>query len=370
MRIPLVHIGSVLVCAGAGLCVFLVLLNRCLILRPDSRLKALIILLSFALITGSSIAIGLWLPGRPWVFAPVVVLCLIVAGEARRAFIRRSCAGSAPVDTTPHAVSLSSPVTTTDLVCHRYQVACPNWQGRPFRVVHLTDLHVHPGLPTEHYQRVLDVAEQTEPDLAVVTGDFVTGLDSLPTLRQVLRPIGRAGSFAVLGNHDYWADPGAVGAVVRESGLRLLANDSASIAIDGHEVVITGYDYPWGTEERSVPSQEEGALHLVLSHTPDNIYRIAESSADVVFSGHYHAGQIRLPLLGPIVVPSVYGRRFDHGHFVVRGTHLFVASGVGAANPPLRIYCQPDIFVVDISGASAKEGTANKAIHSDALPRA
>ena len=80
------------------------------------------------------------------------------------------------------------------------------------------DLHVHSKLPAEYYQRVLDVAEQAEPDLAVFTGDFITALDSLSKLREVLRPVGKRGDFAVLGNHEYWADAGAVGAVVKEKG--------------------------------------------------------------------------------------------------------------------------------------------------------
>jgi len=182
----------------------------------------------------------------------------------------------------------------------------------------------------------------------VFTGDFITKLDSLPKLRQILRPIGKLANLAVLGNHDYWAGPEAVRSVVRDSGLRLLTDESVPLTIGGQKLIVTGYDYPWGTNARSLPSQDGDILHLVLSHTPDNIYRIAESAADIVFSGHYHAGQIRIPLFGPIIVPSVYGRRFDHGHFVVNGTHLFVASGIGAANPPVRIYCQPDIFIVDI----------------------
>jgi hypothetical protein len=56
----------------------------------------------------------------------------------------------------------------------------------------------------------------------------------------------------------------------------------------------------------------------------------------------------RLPFLGSIVVPSLYGRRFDHGHFVVNSTHLFVSSGIGVSSPQFRLYCRPDIFVVDV----------------------
>jgi hypothetical protein len=68
----------------------------------------------------------------------------------------------------------------------------------------------------------------------------------------------------------------------------------------------------------------------------------------VVFAGHLHAGQIRLPYFGPVIVPSNYGRQFAQGHFLVRKTHLFVSAGVGAAAPPLRVWCQPEIIVVNI----------------------
>ena len=87
---------------------------------------------------------------------------------------------------------------------------------------------------------------------------------------------------------------------------------------------------------------------LVLTHTPDNIYRLNRAGASVVFAGHNHAGQIRIPLAGPVVIPSVYGRRFDHGHFTVNGTDLFVTAGIGTVGPTLRMFCRPDIFVVDI----------------------
>jgi len=56
-----------------------------------------------------------------------------------------------------------------------------------------------------------------------------------------------------------------------------------------------------------------------------------------------------------VVVPSAYGRRFDHGHFVVHGTHLFVVSGIGVIGPPFRVYCQPDIFVIDVVGVEEAE---------------
>lgn len=354
MKIPIMQIGSALLYASAGFCAFLMLLNRVLILMPDSKAKAPVILAALAAFVGIGAILGFFLARPPWVYAPLALLTLIVVGEARRSFIRRSCAGSQPVGTIPHQFALTTPVTTTDLVVHRYRLPHPKWRGAPLRIVHLTDLHVRPSIPLEYYQGVLAVAEQSEPDIAVFTGDFIASLDALPKLAEFLRPIATLETYAVLGNHDYWADADAVRKVVTASRLRLLSDETATLAAGENQIAISGYDYPWGMQEKSISPQRANMLYVVLSHTPDNIYRLSESSADIVFSGHYHAGQIRIPLVGPIVVPSVYGRRFDHGHFVVNDTHLFVASGIGSANPPVRIYCQPDIFVVDI--VEAKQG--------------
>jgi hypothetical protein len=92
---------------------------------------------------------------------------------------------------------------------------------------------------------------------------------------------------------------------------------------------------------------------LVLTHTADNVYKLSQENVDVVLAGHYHAGQIRLPGLGSLVVPSVFGRRLDHGHFLVGHTHLFVTAGVGADAPALRLYCPPDFFVIDLMNPDA-----------------
>jgi uncharacterized protein len=170
-----------------------------------------------------------------------------------------------------------------------------------------------------------------------------------------------------LGNHDYWASGDEVADAVRSAGvtwlgdrcLRLLVQNntgrtaagSPGEAISkGSPLRVCGCERPWSPQEWHAPALETGELTLWLTHTPDNIYELSGPAVAAVFAGHYHAGQIRLPGLGSVVVPSAYGRLFDHGHFVVNGTHLFVTAGVGAAVPPFRVYCQPDVFIVDIRG--------------------
>lgn len=350
MTADVTRILVVAVSVAAGGFIGLLLLNRRLMMIPDSRIKIPLILSIIAFMIGAFAAAGWFLPVMPWAGVLVLVFLLAMAGEAQRIIYRRVCAGSPPVDTIPHQVDLWRPFTTSDVVVHRYRIAIPGWRGPSFRIAHLSDLHMNRSLSTGYFREVFELARQANPDLAFLTGDFVTKGNDVPRLAKVLGPIGRRGTYAVLGNHDYWVGPGAVRDMIRQTGITLLSDESVRLPMGAGVVQITGCDHPWSGNACVVPHTEEGVLRLVLTHIPDNIYRLSSQSAQVVFAGHNHAGQARLPFLGSIIVPSVYGRRFDHGHFVVRGTHLFVTSGVGASIPAFRVYCRPDIFVVDIDG--------------------
>jgi predicted MPP superfamily phosphohydrolase len=341
-----------LVMAGCGVLVFLVVVNQRLLVVRDSRLKLPLLALVFAVLTLGGFFLALALPFPARIGLPALVLVAIALGEWRRIRIRRTCAGSPPEDTVFHDVPLLRPVTTTDLVIHRYTLSLPGWKGKPFRIVHLSDFHVHPSFDEGYYKTTLDRAEALKPDYAFFTGDYVTRSVSIPILERVMRPIGRSGDFAVLGNHDHWTDPMRITSLLAAKGIRLLVNATLGIERDGLPLHLIGCDYGGFTDIRIPPFPEAPGLKLVLCHTPDAIYELAKQGADVVFSGHNHAGQARIPWLGALIVPSRLGRRFDHGHFVVNGAHLFVSSGVGAATPPLRFYCQPDIFVVDIAGVT------------------
>ncbi|MCP4398429.1 MAG: hypothetical protein GY801_14170, partial [bacterium] len=191
--------------------------------------------------------------------------------------------------------------------------------------------------------------EERKPDLLVITGDFITKrkyLDSLPNILPRFASCCQA--FAVLGNHDYWSGADEVAEAIQASGIILVTNSWRRVQVDRQrELALCGYEHPWRDDR--IPAIPSGTLSIVLTHTPDNIYRLSEAGADLVFAGHFHAGQIRLPYLGPLVIPSVYGRRFDRGHFTVNKTQLFVTSGIGSTDPPFRFCCQPDIFFVDVT---------------------
>lgn len=333
----------------AGLTVFLYLLNRRLIWVRDARFKLPVILAVFIILTGGPLLAG-WRTGwSDWLVLPVGLLLLVGSGEVYRLLLRWIYRGSPAVLSEHVPVSLRRPLTTTDLGLAFYEVPVPGWSGE-LRLVHVSDFHVNERLPAAYFEQVVARTQALQGDVIVLTGDFVSHESNIPSLPALLNPLhARLGVYAVLGNHDYWAGGPAVADAVESAGITLIGDGCCPLQMNGSRVLVCGCEEPWGAGGLE-PPHTEGVLRLALTHTPDNIYNLSKLGFHAVFAGHNHAGQLRLPGLGPIVVPSRYGRRFDHGHFVVHGTHLFVSAGVGAANPPIRLYCPPDIFVVTFRG--------------------
>ncbi len=333
---------------AAALCLFLLFLNRRLFLIEDSAYKKPLIAFTFAVLMVSSGILGYAAGFSVWLLLPLIVLVGIAMGEVRRAVIRHRFRGPSPVSRENVNVSLTKPFTTTALQVAHYEVDCPQLKGNGFTVAHISDLHVTDDLPYNYYVAVMERVNKAQPDFIFITGDFVTQTEFISLLPGILEVAkSRRGVFAILGNHDYWADANSVAAAIRSAGVLLLHNGCQRIPVgDRDEILICGYEAPWNKSRWQAPVIADDDIVLALTHTADNIYRLSQAGVTATFAGHYHGGQIRIPWLGSVIIPSKYGRRFDHGHFIVDGTHLFVTSGVGAAMPPLRIYCQPDIFVV------------------------
>ncbi len=289
-----------------------------------------------------------WFGWRGWLI-PLGVLVATGMSELIQVLLRQRLQ-STPALVEGKKSGFLHAVTTTDLIVSRYRVTLPGWAGPGLRVVHLTDFHVTDQLPLDYYQEVVKRTSAEMPDLVVITGDFMTSKADVNLLPSALGGLqARLGVFAILGNHDGSKAPEEVTATMERMGVTFIGGKV--VRVEGHPALaLAGDELPWGD---AAPLEEwhtraDEAL-FVLTHTPDNIYRLAASPAQpqAVFGGHFHGGQFRLPGFGPVIVPSVYGRRFVQGHFLIHKTHLFVSAGLGAASPPVRLYCQPELIVVD-----------------------
>lgn len=211
------------------------------------------------------------------------------------------------------------------------------------RLLHLSDFHFTRAFDRRYFDEIARETERLDSDITLFTGDLLDDDGCQDWVGPVFdRLRGLQGSYAILGNHDLHHGPKRLSGSLEAAGFRVL--DGTWSVLDcarGGRLAVAGTFAPWGPlpDPSAAPAAD---FRLVLSHTPDLIYQISRWGADLVLSGHNHGGQVRLPLVGPVLMPSRYGRRFDRGFFRVGSTWLHVSQGIGA-KWPYRLNCAPEI---------------------------
>lgn len=241
------------------------------------------------------------------------------------------------------------------VVVRRRTLRLPLWPPAlaGLRVAVLADLHAGaPHVDEDKVERLVREINRTRADLVVLLGDYVDPSVAFGTsvspeavaarLGQLRAPLG---VLAVLGNHD-WAHAGErMGRCLHDAGVTVLENDALAVR-KGLWVAGVGAE----TESRADPAAALAGLPadeavLMLSHNPDTFVRVPDRVA-LTLSGHTHGGQVALPYLRALYIPSRFGERFAHGHVVERGRHLFVSAGVGTSRFPVRFLAPPEIVVL------------------------
>jgi uncharacterized protein len=215
------------------------------------------------------------------------------------------------------------------------------WDG--LTILHLTDLHLY-GTPDLHFFRALmDRCNDPLPDIVCVTGDVADGYKHQ---RLIVPVLGRLrwglAAFAILGNHDYWYEAPLIRRRLKRIGINYLGNSWEQITVRGEPLVVVGNEAPWHKPLPDLSSCPSGPFRLCLSHTPDNVRWGRRHGIDLMLAGHVHGGQVRLPVFGSLLVPSVHGRRYDCGTFDESPTLLHVGRGISGEHP-LRVMCRPEV---------------------------
>jgi uncharacterized protein len=209
-------------------------------------------------------------------------------------------------------------------------------------VVQISDLHFAPCFERRYFESVVAACQDWRADLLVITGDLVEHSSAIAWIEPILGPLeARLGKFAILGNHDQSHQPRMIIDELGRAGFETLEGYWTTIDLDGTVLAIGGTSAPWGPafEQKDVPAAD---FRLLLSHSPDLFYRAPGWNVDLMLAGHNHGGQIRLPLVGPVFMPSRYSRRFDRGFFRRGRTLMYVSEGV-AGKHPVRYGCRPEI---------------------------
>jgi predicted MPP superfamily phosphohydrolase len=207
-------------------------------------------------------------------------------------------------------------------------------------IVHLTDLHFLDTPDRSFFEWAAGVCDAMKPDIAALTGDIVDRvevLDWLPsTLGRISAPLGR---YFVLGNHDLDVAPAEIRHAMQQIGWLHVGGRTQTIKHNRQTILLSGSELPWAGEHPTLQDdlRTGSALRILLTHLPQEVWWARRHGFDLTLAGHLHGGQIRFPILGPII-----GGRLASGVFHLEPTVLHVGRGLGAMTP-LRFGCKPDV---------------------------
>lgn len=309
----------------------------------------------------------------------------IAFSPARREFFRYAAyfAGSLPFLATTYGFAagrLRYRVEKVDVPIHNLP---PGLDG--FRIAQLSDIHIGSYMPPHEIARAVEMANDLKPDLAVVTGDFVSDRNDpldvcIGELSKLKAPLG---VFGCNGNHEIYAGAeDAAQFLFHQHGMRLLRQENVEIAHRGGKFNLIGVDYQ---RDHMVAGGATGPMlsgieHLVrpdvpnvlLSHNPNSFRRAAELGIDLSLAGHTHGGQVQVEIVDRRISPARLITDFVAGLYHLpmasnagsngNGTStsgngsgktasLYVNRGLGTFGMPVRIGVPPEITLLTLRRA-------------------
>ena len=232
-----------------------------------------------------------------------------------------------------------------------------------FRIAQVSDMHnAEFG---EGNEKLIELLSQTDPDIIVITGDLIdsrhTDIEiALDFARQAIK---LAPVYYVSGNHEARVrEYEDLKMSLVEAGVIVLEDQKVQITREGKSISILGIDDPSFQEDylfgdaASVTSSalselqnESDGYTVLLAHRPELFETYVDAGVNLVFSGHAHGGQFRLPFVGGLVAPNQgFFPKYDAGLFSEGSTTMIVSRGVGNSIIPIRFNNRPEIVVAEL----------------------
>lgn len=244
--------------------------------------------------------------------------------------------------------------TAKDVHIQQEELNLTNWPKGFDGVTFLFVSDIHKNLIT---QEIRDRLQKSQIDLVFLGGDIIERGVSLTQVREHVRFFcSLAPTYFVWGNHDYDVDPRALDTLLREEGVQVLDNRATAFEAGEDRFWLIGVDDISRAKDQlsyALMDIDAPGYRFLLAHDPMIIQKIeSQHQISMVWSGHTHGGQIRLPVLSKKILGPFYHKYVSGFYaFPEKGTTLFISQGIGTSHFPFRFGTQAEIHLFTLRSA-------------------
>ena len=229
-----------------------------------------------------------------------------------------------------------------------------NFDG--FKIVHISDIHYGRLFDEESLKKLVKSINEQKPDIVVLTGDLIDKDTHMTTnmankiSKYLNNRSATTGKYAINGNNDLNFDEWYN--IITNGGFRDLNNTYDTIYKDGYQsIFISGAstikdklsinDKLKTSVDYLNSFQKDGPVYkILLLHEPDAIDDLTVNPFDLILAGHSHAGQIRLPIIGPVYLPDG-AKKYYENHYKIENADRYISNGLGVSNFNFRLFSVP-----------------------------
>ncbi len=229
-----------------------------------------------------------------------------------------------------------------------------------FKIAQVSDLHnTEIG---ENNEKLLSMLNEATPDIIVITGDLLdlrnTKIDIALSFSEQAVKI--APCYYITGNHEAYVDEyEEFKDSLTELGVVVLDDAKTEIELSGEKITLVGVEDPsfsWTDNETLVNDKlneligEQDGYTILLSHRPELFKTYVKHNVDLVFSGHAHGGQFRIPFVGGVIAPNQgLFPKYDAGIYTEGETTMVVSRGIGNSIIPFRVNNRPEVVLIELA---------------------
>ena len=233
-----------------------------------------------------------------------------------------------------------------------------------YRIVHISDLHNKQF--GQDQMRLLKRINEANPNIIIITGDLIDRRKyNLNIAMDFIKgAVKIAPVYYISGNHEAWSGVYEnISESLRDFDVHILDDTKETLLRNSAQIEILGLsdpdfltsNYLEGTNTTKLKDnlenmKDSSAFQILLCHRPELFHLYSETKIDLIFTGHAHGGQFRIPFIGGLIAPDQgLFPKYTSGAYKRDDSTMIVSRGLGNSVIPIRIFNRPEIVVVTLN---------------------